>query len=177
MQKERFLLQLRAETSNIHKNLMLEDLHDTNETLYHRILVEHLDEMAPLVYTPTVGQACQEFAYRFKKPRGMYFSEHDRGNMAAMVYNWPHQDVHVIVVTDGSRILGLGDLGANGTLVLRGYDAILLPCDLLTHVYQYITLFNIRNGHTDWKVVSLLRCWRHCSASCVARRAGRGYRQ
>ncbi|CAB9514187.1 NAD-dependent malic enzyme [Seminavis robusta] len=114
LQKERFLLAFRAEESNIKKNVMLEDLHDRNETLYHRVLVDHIEEVAPIVYTPTVGQACQEFAARFRRPRGMYFSEDDRGQMAAMVYNWPHKDVHVIVVTDGSRILGLGDLGANG---------------------------------------------------------------
>jgi malate dehydrogenase (oxaloacetate-decarboxylating)(NADP+) len=113
-QKEKFLQTIRKETSNIKKNLMLEDLHDRNETLYHRVLMEHMEEMAPLIYTPTVGQACMEFANRYRRPRGMYFSEEDRGHMAAMVYNWPHKDVHVIVVTDGSRILGLGDLGANG---------------------------------------------------------------
>jgi len=70
--------------------------------------------MAPLVYTPTVGAVCQNFADQFRKARGMYFSKYDRGEMSAMVYNWPHDDVHVIVVTDGSRILGLGDLGING---------------------------------------------------------------
>ena len=113
-QKERFLLSLRDLDSNIRKNTMLEDLHDRNETLYHRVLVDHIEEMAPLIYTPTVGQACQEFGQRYRRPRGMYFTEEDRGHMAAMVYNWPHKDVHVIVVTDGSRILGLGDLGANG---------------------------------------------------------------
>jgi malate dehydrogenase (oxaloacetate-decarboxylating)(NADP+) len=114
LQKERFLRVLRAEDSNIKKNTLLEDLHDRNETLYHRVLVDHMEEMAPLIYTPTVGQACTEFASRYRRPRGMYFTEDDRGHMAAMVYNWPHKDVHVIVVTDGSRILGLGDLGANG---------------------------------------------------------------
>ncbi|GKY93795.1 hypothetical protein MPSEU_000346700 [Mayamaea pseudoterrestris] len=114
IQEARFLQALRAEDSNIQKYLMLEDLHDTNETLYHRVLVNHLEEMAPLVYTPTVGQACMEFASRFRRPRGMYFTHADRGNMAAMVYNWPHKRCDVIVVTDGSRILGLGDLGANG---------------------------------------------------------------
>lgn len=113
-QKERFLMAIRDLDSDIRKNLMLEDLHDRNETLYHRVLVDHIEEMAPLIYTPTVGQACQEFGARFRRPRGMYFTEEDRGQMAAMVYNWPHKDVHVIVVTDGSRILGLGDLGANG---------------------------------------------------------------
>jgi malate dehydrogenase (oxaloacetate-decarboxylating)(NADP+) len=113
-QKERFLMSLRDQDSNIRKNIMLEDLHDRNETLYHRILVDHIEEMAPLIYTPTVGQACQELSARFRRPRGMYFTEEDRGHMAAMVYNWPQKDVQVIVVTDGSRILGLGDLGANG---------------------------------------------------------------
>lgn len=113
-QVERFLLSLRGEESTIRKNILLEDLHDRNETLYHRVLVDHMEEMAPLIYTPTVGQACKEFATRYRRPRGMYFTEADRGNMAAMTYNWNHKDVHVIVVTDGSRILGLGDLGANG---------------------------------------------------------------
>lgn len=114
LQKERVLAAIRAETSDIRKHLILEDLHDRNETLYHRVIIDHIEEMAPLIYTPTVGQACQQFAARFRRPRGMYFSAEDRGHMAAMVYNWPHKDVHVIVVTDGSRILGLGDLGCSG---------------------------------------------------------------
>lgn len=105
---------LKDEPTNIRKNLLLEDLHDRNETLYHRVLVDNMEEMAPLIYTPTVGQACTEFAQRYRRPRGMYFCPADRGQMAAMVYNWPHESVHVIVVTDGSRILGLGDLGSNG---------------------------------------------------------------
>lgn len=83
-QKERFLRGLRDLDSNIHKNIMLEDLHDRNETLYHRILVDHIEEMAPLIYTPTVGQACQDYGVRFRRPRGMYFTEEDRGHMAAM---------------------------------------------------------------------------------------------
>lgn len=83
LQKERFLVHLRAETSSIKKNLLLEDLHDRNETLYHRVLVDHTEEMAPLIYTPTVGQACMEFGARFRRPRGMYFTPYDRGNMAA----------------------------------------------------------------------------------------------
>lgn len=105
---------LRQVDSMILKNIMLEDLHDRNETLYHRIIIDHIEEVAPLIYTPTVGQACKEFGSRYRRPRGMYFTEEDRGHMAAMVYNWPLPDVHVIVVTDGSRILGLGDLGAQG---------------------------------------------------------------
>jgi len=113
-QKMRFLKSLREKDSDILKNQALEDLHDRNETLYHRILVDHIEEMAPLIYTPTVGQACKEFGMRYTRTRGMYFTEEDHGHMAAMVHNWPHNDVRVICVTDGSRILGLGDLGANG---------------------------------------------------------------
>ena len=85
------MIAMRQETSNIRKNIMLEDLHDRNETLYHRVIVDHIEEVAPLIYTPTVGQACQEFAARYRRPRGMYFTEEDRGHMAAMVYNWPHK--------------------------------------------------------------------------------------
>ena len=85
-QKKRFLAALRELDSNIRKNIMLEDLHDRNETLYHRVLVDHIEEMAPYVYTPTVGQACQEYASRFRRPRGMYFSEEDRGHMAASTF-------------------------------------------------------------------------------------------
>ncbi|KAE9001889.1 NADP-dependent malic enzyme [Phytophthora fragariae] len=92
----------------------LTDLHDRNETLYFRLMIKHMKEMAPIVYTPTVGLVCQKFGYLFRRPRGMFFSTHDRGQFGAMVYNWPCDDVEVIVVTDGSRILGLGDLGANG---------------------------------------------------------------
>lgn len=83
LQKERFLAALRSEDSAIKKNIMLEDLHDRNETLYHRVLVDHIEEMAPLIYTPTVGQACKEFGIRFRRPRGMYFTDEDRGHMAA----------------------------------------------------------------------------------------------
>jgi len=114
LQKEKVLEEIRGAETMIQKHLILEDVHDRNETLYHRILVDHMEEMAPIIYTPTVGQACNEFAMRYRRPRGMYFCEADRGHMAAMVYNWPQNDVRVIVVTDGSRILGLGDLGANG---------------------------------------------------------------
>ena len=85
LQVKRVLEEIRAEESMIRKNEILEDVHDRNETLYHRILVDHIEEMAPIIYTPTVGQACKEFAQRFRRNRGMYFCEEDRGHMAAMV--------------------------------------------------------------------------------------------
>lgn len=93
---------------------VLRRLKDRNETLYYRVLLENFAEMAPIVYTPTVGWVCSNYHHLWKRPRGMFFTAADRGHMASMVYNWPQDDVHAIVVTDGSRILGLGDLGANG---------------------------------------------------------------
>ncbi|EFN53662.1 hypothetical protein CHLNCDRAFT_136414 [Chlorella variabilis] len=96
------------------KWLYLQELQDRNETLFYRLLCENFVEMAPIIYTPTVGWACMNYHKLYRRPRGMYFSANDRGEMASMVWNWPHENVDAIVVTDGSRILGLGDLGANG---------------------------------------------------------------
>lgn len=113
-QVDRMMNTLRAMPSDVERNLFLQHLHNRNETLFHRVLVDHIEEMAPVVYTPTVGVVCQNFGHQFRRSRGMYFSRDDRGSFGTMVYNWPHDDVHVIVVTDGSRILGLGDLGVHG---------------------------------------------------------------
>lgn len=113
-QVERVMTTLRSQPNNITKSLYLQDTHNRNETLYHRVLVDNIEEIAPLVYTPTVGDVCLQFGDQFRRSRGMYFSRDDKGQFSSMVYNWPHDDVHVIVVTDGSRILGLGDLGVHG---------------------------------------------------------------
>ncbi|GBG73855.1 hypothetical protein CBR_g17566 [Chara braunii] len=93
---------------------LLNRLHDRNETLYYKVLIDNIKEFAPIVYTPTVGLVCQNYSGLFRRSRGMYFSAKDKGLMASMVYNWPSDKVDVIVVTDGSRILGLGDLGVQG---------------------------------------------------------------
>lgn len=113
-QVKRCYSHLKELPNDISKNLYLQDIHNRNETLYHRLLIEYIEELAPLVYTPTVGDVCEQFGFNFSRSRGMYFSQDDRGMFSAMIYNWPHDDVHVVVVTDGSRILGLGDLGAHG---------------------------------------------------------------
>lgn len=93
---------------------VLQALQDRNETLFYKVLIENFVEMAPIIYTPTVGWACINYSKLFRRTRGMYFTARDKGEMASMVWNWPRNEVDAIVVTDGSRILGLGDLGANG---------------------------------------------------------------
>eukprot|EP01101_Sappina_pedata_P013341 TRINITY_DN9607_c0_g1_i1.p1 TRINITY_DN9607_c0_g1~~TRINITY_DN9607_c0_g1_i1.p1 ORF type:complete len:598 (-),score=272.74 TRINITY_DN9607_c0_g1_i1:8-1567(-) len=107
--------------SDMEKYLYLTALSERNETLFYKILMDNIKELAPIVYTPTVGVACLKFGQNYRKPgRGMYFTSEDQGVMGPMAYNWPHSDVDVIVVTDGSRILGLGDLGAHGMAIPIG---------------------------------------------------------
>ncbi|XP_020580424.1 NAD-dependent malic enzyme 59 kDa isoform, mitochondrial [Phalaenopsis equestris] len=93
---------------------ILNRLHDRNETLYYRVLIDNIKDFAPVIYTPTVGLVCQNYGGLYRRPRGMYFSAKDKGEMMSMIYNWPAKQVDMIVITDGSRILGLGDLGVQG---------------------------------------------------------------
>ena len=123
-QLDRVRFQIDKEDSDIRRYQYLRDLQDRNETLFHRVLLDNIEELAPVVYTPTVGQACLEFGSSFRRPRGMFFSHYDRGDMGSMMFNWPGNDVHVAVITDGGRVLGLGDLGANGMAITIGKLAL-----------------------------------------------------
>ena len=96
------------------KYVFLTSLADRNTTLFYRFLMENLEETTPIMYTPTVGQACQRFGHIYRKSRGMYITRRHRGRIADVLSNWPSPEVDIIVISDGSRILGLGDLGANG---------------------------------------------------------------
>lgn len=113
-QLERVLDNYRRKSTDLERYIHLISLLDRNETLFYRLVLDHLEEMLPIVYTPTVGEACRKFGQIYRRPRGLYVTPADRGRVASLFDHWPFRDVRVIVVTDGERILGLGDLGASG---------------------------------------------------------------
>jgi malate dehydrogenase (oxaloacetate-decarboxylating)(NADP+) len=126
-QAARILNSLRRLPDDLERYVALNALHDRNEALFFRVVCDNIDEIQPLIYTPTVGLACQKFGDIFQRPRGLFISAGDRGRIAKLMRNWPHE-AQLIVVSDGERILGLGDLGANGMGIPVGKLSLYVAC-------------------------------------------------
>jgi malate dehydrogenase (oxaloacetate-decarboxylating)(NADP+) len=114
-QEMRALEVLSKKPNDLERYIYLNSMQERNETLFFRVVMDHLHELMPIIYTPTVGQVCEQYGHIFRRPHGMWISAEDTGSMHEVLGNWPRADeVRIIVVTDGERILGLGDLGADG---------------------------------------------------------------
>ena len=127
-QLNRVRANMRRKDSDIEKYIFLSALQERNERLFYQLIIENIQEIMPLIYTPTVGQACKEFANIFRREKGFYITANDRGRIRKILDNWPHRDIKIIVVTDGERILGLGDLGANGMGIPIGKLSLYCAC-------------------------------------------------
>lgn len=127
-QIERTMENLRRKDSNIERYIFLQALLARNERLFYRIILDHIEELMPIIYTPTVGEASKQFAHIFRHPQGFYITARDRGRIRELFDNLDHKNVRVIVVTDGERILGLGDLGANGMGIALGKLSLYTAC-------------------------------------------------
>ncbi len=127
-QLARVMENFRAKDSAIERYVFMVSLQDRNETLFYRTVTDHLTEMLPIIYTPTVGEACQRFGHIFRRPRGLYVTARDRGRVRTVLRHWTERDIAVVVVTDGQRILGLGDLGAYGMGIPIGKAALYTAC-------------------------------------------------
>ncbi|XP_074565647.1 NADP-dependent malic enzyme-like isoform X2 [Curcuma longa] len=114
LQEKKIMHNLRQYQVPLQRYMAMMDLQELNEKLFYKLLIDHVEELLPIVYTPTVGEACQKYGSIFRHPQGLYISLNEKGRILEVLRNWPERNIQVIVITDGERILGLGDLGCQG---------------------------------------------------------------
>jgi len=160
-QKARAYAQFSDFDTDIDKHIYLRNIQDTNETVYYRLLADHLEEMLPIIYTPTVGDACQRFSKIYRRKRGLFIAYPDRDRIDDMLQNATKQNVKVIVVTDGERILGLGDLGIGGMGIPIGKLALYTACGGISSAYTLPVVLDVGTNNQELISDPMYMGWRH----------------
>ncbi|CCG87732.1 NAD-dependent malic enzyme [Erwinia piriflorinigrans] len=160
-QAERAWRQFQDFKNNNDKHVYLRNIQDTNETLFYRLLDNHLEEMMPIIYTPTVGAACEHFSEIYRRARGLFISYPNRANIEDMLQNATKQNVKVIVVTDGERILGLGDQGIGGMGIPIGKLSLYTACGGISPAYTLPVVLDVGTNNQQLLNDPLYMGWRH----------------
>ena len=153
--------QLCSFTSDMDKHIYLRNIQDTNETLFHHLVEQHIEEIMPLIYTPTVGQACEKFSQIYRRKRGLFISYPERHKIDDMLQNATKQKVKVIVVTDGERILGLGDQGIGGMGIPIGKLALYTACGGISPAYCLPILLDVGTNNKQLLDDPMYMGWRN----------------
>ncbi len=160
-QAARAYLQFLRYSNDLSKHIYLRNIQDTNETLFFKLLSEHLAEMMPIIYTPTVGLACQQFSHIYRRKRGLFISFPDREKINDMLQNATEQNVKVIVVTDSERILGLGDQGIGGMGIPIGKLSLYSSCGGISPAYTLPVTLDVGTNNCELLDDPMYMGWRH----------------
>ncbi|MBY3788711.1 NAD-dependent malic enzyme [Photobacterium carnosum] len=160
-QTERAYKQYQKFDNDMDKHIYLRNIQDTNETLFHRLVENHITEMMPIIYTPTVGSACEDFSNIYRRGRGLFISYPNRDRIEDMLNNASRQNVKVIVVTDGERILGLGDQGIGGMGIPIGKLSLYTACGGISPAYTLPVVLDVGTNNPQRLSDPMYMGWRH----------------